>query len=224
MTQLFNSATDFRKSLESRLKKLALAKDLDLQRLRRKVAFDRLLARLFSEQEPRFFLKGGYAMELRLSTARATKDIDLTSLTRVDHQGNPISQLLLSDLRSLARKDLVCLLGSPNLRTLAMKRYIGLKEGLSLEQILSQISQEDTIFYLDTTDANVIQNFENQRKKYYQEQLKIIENVTILDPGPRLEHSFCIDCYQKVIESLIGDYRNPPTPINIENVLACATI
>jgi predicted nucleotidyltransferase component of viral defense system len=106
MTQLFNSATDFRKSLESRLKNLALTKDLDLQRLRRKVAFDRLLARLFSEQKPRFFLKGGYAMELRLSTARATKDIDLTSLTRVDQQGNPISQLLLSDLRSLARKDL----------------------------------------------------------------------------------------------------------------------
>lgn len=40
MTHLFNSATDFRKSLESRLKNLALAKDLDLQRLRRKVAFD----------------------------------------------------------------------------------------------------------------------------------------------------------------------------------------
>lgn len=106
MTQTFNSANDFRKSLESRLKNLALSKDLDLQRLRRKVAFDRLLARLFSEQEPRFFLKGGYAMELRLSTARATKDIDLTSLTRIDQQGNPISQLLLSDLRSLARKDL----------------------------------------------------------------------------------------------------------------------
>ncbi|KAF3362055.1 hypothetical protein PHSC3_001366 [Chlamydiales bacterium STE3] len=106
MTQVFNSATDFRKSLESRLKNLALSKNLDLQRLRRKVAFDRLLARLFSEQEPRFFLKGGYAMELRLSSARATKDIDLTSLTRSDQQGNPIGQLLLSDLRSLARKNL----------------------------------------------------------------------------------------------------------------------
>jgi hypothetical protein len=120
-------------------------------------------------------------------------------------------------------KDLVCLLGSPNLRTLAMKRYIGLKEGLSLEQILSQMAQEDTILYLDTTDANVIQNFENQRGKYYQEQLKMIENVTILDPSPSLEHSFCINCYQKVIESLIKDYKNPLIPINIENVLARLT-
>lgn len=106
MTQVFSSATDFRKSLESRLKNLALGKNLDLQRLRRKVAFDRLLVRLFSEQKPQFFLKGGYAMELRLSTARATKDIDLTCLKRTDRQNNSISELLLSDLRSLARKNL----------------------------------------------------------------------------------------------------------------------
>ena len=33
-------------------------------------------------------------------------------------------------------KDLICLCGSPNLRTLAMKRYIAFKEGLSLEQML----------------------------------------------------------------------------------------
>ena len=120
-------------------------------------------------------------------------------------------------------KDLVCLC-SPNLRTLAMKRYIGLKEGLGIEQILSQIVQEDTIFYLDTTDPTVIQNFENQRKKYYQEQLKNIENVTILDPGHGLEHSFCIDCYQRVLKLLIDNYRHPPTLINIDNLLACVTI
>src|SRR5262249_18046830 len=121
-------------------------------------------------------------------------------------------------------KDLVCLLGSPNLRTLAMKRYVGLKEGLSLDQILSRLAQEDSMFYLDTTDTAVIQSFENQRKKYYQEQLKIIENVTILDPGPAFEHSFCIDCYQKVIKSLIGDYRNPPILLSTENLLAYATV
>lgn len=106
MVQIFSSATDFRKSLESRLKNLSLAENLDLQRLRRKVAFDRLLARIFSVEDPQFFLKGGYAMELRLSTARATKDIDLTSLKRTDHEGYPINQVLLSDLRSLAGKNL----------------------------------------------------------------------------------------------------------------------
>ena len=47
-------------------------------RLRRKVAFDRLLARLFHEQTGTMLLKGGYALELRLERARATKDIDLS--------------------------------------------------------------------------------------------------------------------------------------------------
>ena len=47
-------------------------------RLRRKVAFDRLLARLFHEQTGNMLLKGGYALELRLESARATKDIDLS--------------------------------------------------------------------------------------------------------------------------------------------------
>src|SRR5690348_9584987 len=50
-------------------------------RLRRQVAFDRLLARLFAESEPDppWLLKGGYAFELRLGAhARTTKDIDLS--------------------------------------------------------------------------------------------------------------------------------------------------
>jgi hypothetical protein len=52
-----------------------------LQRLRRQVAFDRFLARLFQVGEPLalpWALKGGYAMELRIKAARTTKDIDLT--------------------------------------------------------------------------------------------------------------------------------------------------
>lgn len=66
MTAQFKSATDFRKSLEARLKKLAEISGQDLQRLRRKVAFDRLLERVFQgNRESQFLLKGGYAMELR---------------------------------------------------------------------------------------------------------------------------------------------------------------
>lgn len=73
----YASATAFRVALESRLKVLAQAEGLDLQRLRRQVAFDRLLGRLFAEPEAPWLLKGGYAMELRLNTARTTRDIDL---------------------------------------------------------------------------------------------------------------------------------------------------
>lgn len=52
--------------------------NIDLQRLRRKVAFDRLLARFFVKSSNTWVLKGGYALEIRFDHARATKDIDLT--------------------------------------------------------------------------------------------------------------------------------------------------
>ena len=73
----YASATAFRVALESRLKKLADEEALDLQRLRRQAAFDRLLCRVFAIPDAPWLLKGGYAMELRLKTARTTRDIDL---------------------------------------------------------------------------------------------------------------------------------------------------
>lgn len=102
----FNSSQDFRKSLETRLQNKAKKEGIDLQRLRRCVAFDRLLARLFTHPEPPFFLKGGYAMELRLSSARATKDIDITYLEKFKKNGELIPQLILDDLQRLAAIDL----------------------------------------------------------------------------------------------------------------------
>jgi len=75
----FTTAGAFRQSLEERLKQFAKSQETDLNRLRRRVAFERLLARLFMEENPRWLLKGGYAIELRLQEiARATKDIDLS--------------------------------------------------------------------------------------------------------------------------------------------------
>jgi hypothetical protein len=106
MTTKFKTAADFRKSLESRLKNLAMEKGENLQRIREKVAFDRLLARLFSSEEPNFFLKGGYAMELRFKTARATKDIDLTTLKRMKGVNGFLNSIVLEDLRILAQRDL----------------------------------------------------------------------------------------------------------------------
>lgn len=46
MKAKFKTATDFRKSLEMRLKDLAIETNQDLQRLWRKMAFERLLARI----------------------------------------------------------------------------------------------------------------------------------------------------------------------------------
>ena len=74
----YDTAYAFRSALEARLRNVAEYQGTDLQRLRRRVAFDRLLARLFAEDEPPWLLKGGYALELRLhDRARATVDLDI---------------------------------------------------------------------------------------------------------------------------------------------------
>jgi len=80
-TRRYNSGAAFRTALEERLKRIARDEGIDLQRLRRQVAFDRFLARLFQSGHPDWFLKGGYAMELRFHQARATKDLDFTVRT-----------------------------------------------------------------------------------------------------------------------------------------------
>lgn len=64
--------------MEERLKNLSRAEQVDINRLRRQVAFDRLLARLFANDSAPWALKGGYALELRFKAARSTIDIDLT--------------------------------------------------------------------------------------------------------------------------------------------------
>ena len=67
----------FRQALEARLGDLARSKGVDVQRLRKQTAFDRLLCRLFQLPGNSLVLKGGYAMELRLAGSRTTRDIDL---------------------------------------------------------------------------------------------------------------------------------------------------
>jgi len=73
----YTSAAAFRIALETRLKKSAMEEGVDLQRVRRQVAFDRFLSRLFALPDAPWLLKGGYAMELRVKAARTTRDIDL---------------------------------------------------------------------------------------------------------------------------------------------------
>lgn len=74
----YSTAGAFRKALEERLKRASQTDQIDLNRLRRHVSFDRLLARLFRTEAPPWVLKGGYALELRFKAARSTVDIDLT--------------------------------------------------------------------------------------------------------------------------------------------------
>ncbi len=77
----YATAGAFRTALEARLNERARRDGVDLHRLRRQVAFDRLLARMFDPSQPvrdGWILKGGYALEMRFHMARSTKDLDLT--------------------------------------------------------------------------------------------------------------------------------------------------
>jgi hypothetical protein len=96
----YSTAFAFRRALEDRLNAASKAEGVDLQRMRRQVAFDRLLVRLFAEGSPPWRLKGGYALELKLSVARTTRDLDLGLSS-----GMPPGEQLLESLQTAAARD-----------------------------------------------------------------------------------------------------------------------
>lgn len=76
----YTSAAAFRQALETRLRAVSRDQGSSLVRLRKEVAFDRLLARLLVAAPGRWVLKGGLALDYRFGTrARATKDMDLAT-------------------------------------------------------------------------------------------------------------------------------------------------
>lgn len=99
-TRTYASAGAFRRALEDRLQTASRTEGIDLNRLRRQVSFDRLLARLFQIEPSPWALKGGYALEILLKRARATIDIDLTMQRRstaeadVDDSNQPVHEML----------------------------------------------------------------------------------------------------------------------------------
>ena len=101
-SRTYTTAGAFRRSLEERLKKMSVAEQVDPNRLRRQVSFDRLLARLFREEPPPWVLKGGYALELRFKAARSTVDIDLTVQRLPASAGNDQNQIVRDMLQAAA--------------------------------------------------------------------------------------------------------------------------
>ena len=81
----YKTASAFRIALEARLLNQSRETNMTLVRLRKAVAFDRLLARLVNDQPVGWVLKGGYALQLRLEHAhdlrpRTTRDVDLQTI------------------------------------------------------------------------------------------------------------------------------------------------
>ena len=81
----YSDGIAFRQALKQRLKTRAGGHEARLVRDRKRVAFDRLLARLAATAPDRWLLKGGFALDLRLAErARSTKDIDIDWLPAKD--------------------------------------------------------------------------------------------------------------------------------------------
>ncbi|MCX6618123.1 MAG: nucleotidyl transferase AbiEii/AbiGii toxin family protein [Acidobacteria bacterium] len=73
----YSTAGAFRQALEERLRQQALETGIAMFRLRKMVAFDRLLARLAAQDRTFWILKGGILLQWLVGwRARATKDID----------------------------------------------------------------------------------------------------------------------------------------------------
>jgi hypothetical protein len=92
----YATAGALRSALEARLNERSRRDGVDLHRLRGKVAFDRLLARMFDPSQPvrdGWVLKGGYALEIRFHQARSTKDLDLTVRSRGKREGESAEDL-----------------------------------------------------------------------------------------------------------------------------------
>lgn len=74
----YQDAISFRQALEEHLKARAAQDPARIQRDRKRIAFDRFLARLVAGARGEWLVKGGFALDLRMEgRARATKDVDL---------------------------------------------------------------------------------------------------------------------------------------------------
>ena len=94
----YQSAAAFKMGVEARLRTEETRTGTDLQRLRQLLVFDRFLARLFQGFKDAVMLKGGLVLEMRLSRARTTKDIDLRMIGAPDD--------VLPKLQAAGRMDL----------------------------------------------------------------------------------------------------------------------
>jgi hypothetical protein len=112
----YRSAAALRAGLEARLVAQARSRSIDLGRLRRQVAFERLLVRLAAPNlvtADEWVLKGGLAIELRLGDiCRATRDLDLALLASED-DGDHVRTRLLDALAEDRDKDYFTFAVSP---------------------------------------------------------------------------------------------------------------
>ena len=97
----YRTPAAFRTALEERLRRRAQETGVALDRLRKEIAHQRLLARLAMVAPPgSWALKGGQALLARLDTAgRATKDADATWRATLETFNDVLEQAVDTDLQ-----------------------------------------------------------------------------------------------------------------------------
>lgn len=93
----------FKKALDDRLRARAKAAGADFERERQILIFDRLVARMTSTFGARVVVKGGFALELRLETARTTRDVDFRMVGSSDDLFEKIQEAGRLDLSDRLR-------------------------------------------------------------------------------------------------------------------------
>ncbi|MDR0626376.1 MAG: nucleotidyl transferase AbiEii/AbiGii toxin family protein, partial [Bifidobacteriaceae bacterium] len=84
-------------SLNQQIRNLASAQGVPAIRLRNRLAFERVLARL--AQDPAWVLKGGFNLELRLGlAARSTRDLDVLRLGMIHMTAQSLHEVLVASL------------------------------------------------------------------------------------------------------------------------------
>lgn len=101
----YKDSSALRRGLEVRLKQESDASGTDLGRLRRRVVFDRVAARLAAAPGGGWILKGGAALEFRLlDRARMTKDLDLV-IRATQSDGTEVRESLIDALATDPDRD-----------------------------------------------------------------------------------------------------------------------
>ncbi len=107
MAKRYGTAAAFKASLETHLRKHAVAVRVPLSTVQLKFVIERLLARLFFDPTRPWLLKGGFAMDLRFRPhARTTKDVDLSVLHVSVETGAALTAALRERLQDAAAVDL----------------------------------------------------------------------------------------------------------------------
>lgn len=98
---------------------------------------------------------------------------------------------------------------SSSLVQLAIRRHEEICQGLTDDDIIERLIDEEVEYQLSTTSLKTILPFRKQRRRHYLTEFGKITNITVLNEQRKglWEHAVGIPCYQKKIQELIELYQ-----------------